>query len=73
MFNEQSVNQVGSAILGLLMKLTLHLDVQQHVTLPAGPKIIAANHPATTDPFYLLGLMDEPLTLLVTEMAFHAP
>jgi 1-acyl-sn-glycerol-3-phosphate acyltransferase len=35
--------------------------------------ILAANHPTTTDPFYLLALMPAPACVLVTDAAFKVP
>jgi 1-acyl-sn-glycerol-3-phosphate acyltransferase len=51
----------------------LKMDVQWHAPLPAGAKIIAANHPTTTDPFLLMGLAPEPISILITEMCFQVP
>jgi 1-acyl-sn-glycerol-3-phosphate acyltransferase len=35
--------------------------------------LIVANHPSTTDPFYLLALFPQPLSILIIEHAFKAP
>ncbi len=51
----------------------LEMDIRRHGRLPSGPKIIAANHPTTTDPFLLMGLISEPLSILITEMCFKLP
>ena len=51
----------------------LKVDISRHAPLPAGPKIIAANHPTTTDPFYVTLLTSEPVHILITEMCFHIP
>ena len=34
----------------------LKMNVLQHAAFPEGAKIIAANHPSTTDPFYVAKL-----------------
>jgi len=49
------------------------MDISRPAPLPAGPKIIAANHPTTTDPFYVTLLTSEPVHILITEMCFHIP
>jgi 1-acyl-sn-glycerol-3-phosphate acyltransferase len=49
------------------------MDVEWQAPLPPGAKILAANHPTTTDPFYLLSLTPEPVSVLVTEAAFQVP
>jgi 1-acyl-sn-glycerol-3-phosphate acyltransferase len=41
--------------------------------LPAGPKILAANHPTTTDPFLIMLLASEQVSVLVTEECFRMP
>ena len=48
----------GRAVLDFFTRSMLQMDVHWHATLPPGSKIIAANHPTTTDPFLLL--LDEP-------------
>jgi 1-acyl-sn-glycerol-3-phosphate acyltransferase len=70
---EKVAYRLGRAALELFAALALQLDVVWRAPLPPGPKIIAANHPTTTDPFLLLAVMPEQLSLLITEMAFAAP
>lgn len=54
-------------------RLALSMDVEYHAALPGGPKIIAANHPTTTDPFFLTTVVPEQMSILVTEFAFAVP
>lgn len=54
-------------------RLMFRLDVQFHEELPAGPKIIAPNHPTTTDPFLLLGLAREHIAILIERKIFQVP
>lgn len=54
-------------------RLMLAMDVVWQAPLPHGPKIIASNHPTTTDPFYLLALVPEQISILITEMCFKIP
>jgi 1-acyl-sn-glycerol-3-phosphate acyltransferase len=49
------------------------MDVQWRGPLPEGPKILAANHPTTTDPFFILTLLAEQTSVLVTGGAFEVP
>ncbi len=53
--------------------LLLRLDVHWYAPLPAGPKIIVANHPSCSDPLLLTALSTEPLKILVIREAFIAP
>ncbi len=51
----------------------LKMDVFKHHPLPEGPKIIAANHPATTDPFYVAAMVREQSFILINELLFQVP
>jgi len=57
----------------LYARLALDMDVARQADWPDGPKIVAANHPTTTDPFYLMTVVSERMSILVTEMAFDVP
>lgn len=69
----QVLSRSGQEALRLYAATMLKMDVVWHAALPPGPKILAANHPTTTDPFYLLTLMPSPASVLVTEAAFKVP
>jgi 1-acyl-sn-glycerol-3-phosphate acyltransferase len=49
------------------------MDVVRHAPLPDGPKIISANHPSTTDPFLILTLASEQVSILISETLFKVP
>lgn len=51
----------------------LRLDVQYRAALPAGAKIIAANHPTTIDPFVSTILAKEQAHILISETLFKVP
>jgi 1-acyl-sn-glycerol-3-phosphate acyltransferase len=70
---EELLYAVGQPLVALYAELTLNPDVVFHTALPAGPKIIAANHPSTTDPLILTTLTAEPLRILITESVFTIP
>lgn len=53
--------------------LMLQMDVFWQAPFPPGPKLIVANHPSTTDPFYLGLLSDQPVSLLIMEALFVIP
>ena len=48
-------------------------EIEWWPTLPSGPKIIAANHPTTTDPFLMMSWPFEPIYILISEAAFEVP
>ena len=70
---EKVFNGAGRQVAGLYGKALLKVDVEWQAPLPPGPKIIAANHPTTTDPFLLMGLIGEPMSILITESCFKLP
>jgi 1-acyl-sn-glycerol-3-phosphate acyltransferase len=63
----------GRTVVETYAALRLDMDVVWHAPLPEGPKIIAANHPTTTDPFLMLTLIPEQMSILITEMCFKVP
>src|SRR5512140_2381955 len=65
--------KLGRKLICLYAQFLLNMDVFWQAHLPAGPKLIVANHPSTTDPFYLLTLFPQPLSILIIEHAFKAP
>lgn len=64
---------VARNLILLYARLMLHLDISWHAPFPAGPKLIVANHPSTTDPIYLALLCVQPITLLLIEYPFLVP
>jgi 1-acyl-sn-glycerol-3-phosphate acyltransferase len=64
---------VSMTIVRLYAWLMLRLDVFWQAPFPAGPKLIVANHPSTTDPFYLGLLSHQPISLLIIESLFLIP
>lgn len=69
----QPLYWMGRAIVDLYARLALTVDVAGQEDWPEGPKIVAANHPTTTDPFFLMAVVPEPMSILVTGMAFDVP
>jgi 1-acyl-sn-glycerol-3-phosphate acyltransferase len=67
---EKGLYWFGRFAVSLHTRLMLRTDVHWHAPLPDGPKILAANHPTTTDPFYILTLVPDQVSVLVTEAAF---
>jgi len=65
--------RTGQTAIGLYADTMLKLDVVQHAPLPTGPKIIAVNHPTTTDPVLMMAVVPEQMSILITEMVFKVP
>jgi 1-acyl-sn-glycerol-3-phosphate acyltransferase len=51
----------------------LKMDVLKHQALPQGAKIIAANHPSTTDPFFVASMLRQQSFILIKDILFQVP
>lgn len=51
----------------------LKMDVQRQEKLPAGAKIIAANHPSTADPFFVASMLRMQSFILINNLLFQVP
>jgi 1-acyl-sn-glycerol-3-phosphate acyltransferase len=69
----QMLNATGRTLSRLYSNTAIKMDLERQAPLPAGAKIIAANHPTTTDPFVMMGLTGEPIYILITNMCFQMP
>jgi 1-acyl-sn-glycerol-3-phosphate acyltransferase len=66
--------KLGRWLICRYVQFLLNMDILGETgKLPPGPKLIVANHPSTTDPFYLLTLFPQPMSMLIIEHAFRAP
>lgn len=64
---------VGRPFVDSCAKLLFDMDVHFKAPLPPGPKIIAPNHPSTTDPFLILTLAQEQTSILIEDVMFKVP
>lgn len=51
----------------------LQMDVHQKSPFPAGAKIVAPNHPSTTDPFYVASMLGQQSFILINNVLFQVP
>lgn len=51
----------------------LNMDVVRHEPFPAGAKILAANHPSTTDPFFVASMFGQQSFILINDLLFQVP
>lgn len=63
----------GRLLIALYARLFMELDILWQAPLPAGPKLIVANHPSFTDPFAISLLSTRPMAILITSLAFLVP
>jgi 1-acyl-sn-glycerol-3-phosphate acyltransferase len=66
-------NGVGRRVAYFYVRRLMRSDIEWETDLPSGAKIIAANHPTTTDPFLLMSWPFEPVYILISESAFKVP
>src|SRR5215213_8450366 len=64
-------NGVGRQVAYFYVRRLIRSDVEWEVDMPSGAKIIAANHPTTTDPFLMMSWPFEPVYILISEAAFR--
>lgn len=51
----------------------LKMDVHKHEQFPKGGKIFAANHPSTTDPFFVASMIGHQSFILINDLLFQVP
>jgi 1-acyl-sn-glycerol-3-phosphate acyltransferase len=69
----QALYHFGQSAMRVYAGTLLDTLVWYQAPLPPGPKILAANHPTTLDPFLLLTVTREEVSILVTELCFALP
>jgi 1-acyl-sn-glycerol-3-phosphate acyltransferase len=73
MMKQEVLYRLGLPVVDLYAGMMFGMDVAHHAALPAGPKIIAPNHPTTTDPFLITTLTSEPIGILIDDRLFKVP
>lgn len=51
----------------------LRMNIHRQESLPSGAKIIAANHPSTTDPFFVASMLRTQSFILINNLLFQVP
>ncbi len=60
-------------VVGTYTDTMLQMNVRFYSKLPDGPKIIAANHPSTTDPFFVASMIRQQAFILINNVLFQVP
>lgn len=63
----------GRLLVRLYTLLMLKVNIQSLNKFPRGPKIFVANHPTTSDPFFLLASIKERTNILIKNNLFKVP
>lgn len=72
-FVEKMLYTASSPVVRAYVETMLNLDVMRLARLPKGAKIIAANHPSTTDPFFVAAILNQQSFILINELLFQVP
>lgn len=70
---EKALYGVSKPLVGTYTGTMLKMDVQIHDSLPKGAKIIAANHPSTTDPFFIAWVIRQQAFIMIKDTLFNVP
>jgi len=66
-------NRLGQRAAYFYVRRLMRSEIEWGAAVPPGAKVIAANHPTTTDPFLMMSWPFEPIYILITEDAFKVP
>jgi 1-acyl-sn-glycerol-3-phosphate acyltransferase len=72
-FAEKALYGVSVPLVGTYANTMLKLDVVKHAEFPLGAKIIAANHPSTTDPFFVAAMLHQQSFIMINNVLFQVP
>lgn len=70
---EKALYGVSKPLVGTYTGTMLKMDVQYHEPLPKGAKIIASNHPSTTDPFFIAWVIRQQAFIMIKDTLFKVP
>jgi 1-acyl-sn-glycerol-3-phosphate acyltransferase len=73
MISEKALYWFARPVLGTYTGTMLKMDVCRREQIPVGAKIIAANHPSTTDPFFVAGMLRQQAFILIKDILFQVP
>jgi 1-acyl-sn-glycerol-3-phosphate acyltransferase len=70
---EKTLYGVSKPVVQGYTNTMLKMDVHKKSPFPAGAKIIAPNHPSTTDPFYVASMLGHQSFILINNVLFQVP
>ena len=73
MLVDRTLYWLSRPVVGTYTDTMLKMDVKKHCDIPSGPKIIAANHPTTTDPFFVAAMLKYQTFILINDLLFQVP
>lgn len=72
-FTQKLMFSVSKPVVKTYTGTMLDMDVHQKTPFPAGAKIIAPNHPSTTDPFFVAAMLGHQSFILINNVLFQVP
>ncbi len=72
-FSEKLLFGISKPIVKTYTGAMLDMDVHKKSPFPAGAKIIAPNHPSTTDPFFIAGALNQQSFIMIKDVLFKVP
>lgn len=73
MFFGQILYLFALSILFIYTRVMFRMNVEKRAPVPAGARIFAANHPSTTDPFLVAGMVRRRSYILIIGHLFQVP
>lgn len=73
MFSEKMLYWVSRPIVRSYTGTMLNMNVKMQERFPGGAKIVAANHPTTTDPFFVASMVGNQSFILINDLLFQVP
>jgi len=70
---EKALYGVSIPLVSTYAGTMLKMDVEKHCEIPHGAKIIAANHPSTTDPFFVAQMIRQQSFIMINDLLFQVP
>ncbi|HWQ47283.1 MAG TPA: lysophospholipid acyltransferase family protein [Longilinea sp.] len=73
MLNEKLMYWFSKPVVTAYTGTMLDMSVEKNAPLPKGAKIIAANHPTTTDPFFVAAMLRQQSFIMINDLLFQVP
>jgi 1-acyl-sn-glycerol-3-phosphate acyltransferase len=70
---EKALFTISKPVVGTYTSTMLKMDIHKKSAFPAGAKIIAPNHPSTTDPFFIAAMLGHQSFIMINDVLFNVP
>lgn len=70
---QKSLFWISKPVVKTYTDAMLKMDVHQKSAFAAGAKIIAPNHPSTTDPFFVAAMLGHQSYIMIKDVLFNVP